>query len=178
MGYPTSYIPEKHPAEAVRLAKLGLTDQEMANFWGVSKMTVDTWKNKHPEFLEALTIGKQDADSRVAESLYHRAVGYSHDDVDIRTVSVGNGRSEIVQTPIVKHFPPDTTACIFWLKNRQPKLWRDVWRTEVSGPEGGPLEITLRAVEVARRIVAEQRGELQPAPVDIKALPTPDETHE
>ena len=47
---------------------------------------------------------------------------------------------EIIQTPIRKFYAPDTTACIFWLKNRRPEAWRDKVETELSGPNGGPLE--------------------------------------
>jgi ssDNA-binding replication factor A large subunit len=66
----------------------------------------------------------------VSARLVERAMGYSHPDVDIRTISVGNGFSEIVKTPIIKHYPPDTAAASLWLRNRQPDKWRD--KPEVS----------------------------------------------
>ena len=61
-------------------------------------------------------------------SLYHRANGYSHPDVDIKVID-----GEIVQTELIKYYPPDATSAIFWLKNRQPKKWRDKQETEHSG---------------------------------------------
>jgi len=64
-------------------------------------------------------------ETAVERSLYHRAVGYSHDAVKILTVARGDGRSEVVQVPYVEHYPPDTTAAIFFLKNRRPDRWRD-----------------------------------------------------
>jgi len=50
--------------------------------------------------------------------------GYTRDDCH---VSQHEGRITI--TPLKKHYPPDTTACIFWLKNRRPQEWR--YRTEL-----------------------------------------------
>ena len=119
VGRPSRYKPE-YADQATRLCMLGLTDKEMAAFFGVSEQTLNTWKKAHPEFLESLKSGKTLADAGVAAKLFHRACGYEHPEDDIRAI---NG--EIVITPTVKHYPPDTTAAIFWLKNRQPKLWRD-----------------------------------------------------
>ena len=105
---------------AYKLSLLGATDKEMANFFEVSEQTLNTWKKEHPSFLESLKAGKEEADAKVAQSLYKRALGYSHPDTDIKVV-----QNEIVQTEIVKHYPPDTTAAIFWLKNRKSDQWRE-----------------------------------------------------
>lgn len=119
MARPTKYKQE-YADQARRACKfMGATDEELAGFFEVSVASISNWKINHPEFLEALKA-KESADARVIEGLYRRAIGYYHDDIDIRVV---NG--EIVQTPIVKRYPPDTTAGIFWLKNRQKSKWRD-----------------------------------------------------
>ncbi|HTB63327.1 MAG TPA: hypothetical protein VK737_07025 [Opitutales bacterium] len=123
-GRPTLYRVE-YCRMAFRMCLLGATDAELAIHFGVPESTLNNWKHKHPKFLESIKSGKEEADSKVVESLYARALGYSHNDVDIRTVSVGDGISEIVQTPIIKHYPPDATSLIFWLKNRQGKKWRN-----------------------------------------------------
>ncbi|MGB3426137.1 MAG: hypothetical protein WBF84_12710 [Castellaniella sp.] len=123
-GRRTVYKPE-YVRIAERMALLGATDAQMADAFGVSERTFTAWKSRHVEFSSALKAAKLPADGNVAMSLYQRALGYSHPEDDIRTVSVGDGMSEIVITPTTKHYPPDTTAAIFWLKNRQPKLWRD-----------------------------------------------------
>lgn len=125
---------------AEKLAKLGATDAELADAFEVSEQTINNWKKAHIEFSLALKKGKTLADAEVASKLFHRATGYSHDDLDIRVV---NG--EIIQTPIIKHYPPDTTAAIFWLKNRQRNKWRDK-------PEGEDQEEAVPArVEVTIR---------------------------
>lgn len=129
-GRPTSYR-EEYVEQVRRLAMLGLTRQEMAKFFGVAESTFGKWAAEIPEFSAALKFGREEADANVVVSLYRRALGYSHDSEDIRTVTLPGGMgSEVVKTPIVKHYPPDTVACIYWLKNRQPSLWRD-------RPEGG-----------------------------------------
>jgi hypothetical protein len=66
------------------------------------------------------TRSRLSGDRRVEQSLYRRAVGYSYD-----TVKIMGYQGEYTHVPYVAHVPPDTTACIFWLKNRQRDLWRD-----------------------------------------------------
>lgn len=119
IGRPSKYKSE-YAEQAKKLCMLGMTDKEMASFFEVSEQTLNTWKQVHPEFLESLKGGKDLIDAQVAAKLFHRAIGYEHPEDDIRAV---NG--VIVITPMVKHYPPDTTAAIFWLKNRQPQKWRD-----------------------------------------------------
>lgn len=127
MARPSSYKDE-YAEQARKLCRLGLIDKEIAEFFGVSEQTINAWKLKSEEFLEALKDGKTFADAQVADKLFHRATGYSHPDVDIRVID-----GQIVQTPLVKHYAPDTTACIFWLKNRDKARWRDKLETEHSG---------------------------------------------
>lgn len=124
LGRPTVYKPE-YDRIAHGMALLGATDAEMADAFGVSEQTVNAWKKAHPTFLESLKSGKVSADANVASRLYQRALGYEHDDTDIRVCD-----GAIAMTPIRKYYPPDTTAAIFWLKNRQPSKWRD--KTEIA----------------------------------------------
>ena len=75
----------------------------------------------------ALKIGKAEADNRVERSLYERANGYSYETVKIFMPA---GAKKPIYAPYVEHVPPDTTAAIFWLKNRDPAHWRDAWQLE------------------------------------------------
>lgn len=118
-GRPTAYKSE-YAQQAYRLCLLGATDAELAEFFGVVESTIGLWKLKQPEFSESLKRGKVEADAVVAESLFKRAIGYSHPDVHI---AVNQG--EVIQTEIVKHYPPDTKAAFIWLKNRKATAWRD-----------------------------------------------------
>ncbi len=126
-GRPTKFKPE-FIAQAAKLCALGATDIELADFFEVEVRTIYRWKGEHDKFCQALKAGKETADERIERSLYARANGYEHDEVDIRVVD-----HAIVQTPIRKYYPPDTTACIFWLKNRKPAEWRDKQDVEHSG---------------------------------------------
>lgn len=127
MARPSKYKPE-FIKQVEKLCALGATDIEIADFFEVSVATLYRWKNEYPEFCESLKVSKEIADDRVERSLFARANGYEHDEVDIRVVA-----GEVVQTPIRKFYPPDTTACIFWLKNRRQASWRDKQDVEHSG---------------------------------------------
>lgn len=126
-GRPTKYKSE-YAEQAAKLCRLGATDAQLADFFGVSVSTINLWKVQHQEFSESIKVPKAEADARVEQSLYRRAMGYEHDEVDIKVVD-----KAIVMTPVRKHYPPDTTAAIFWLKNRQPEEWRDKNETEHTG---------------------------------------------
>ncbi|KJS85074.1 MAG: terminase [Peptococcaceae bacterium BICA1-8] len=105
---------------AYKFCLLGATDKDLADFFEVSEQTINNWKKEHKEFYLSLKKGKIEADSVIAQKLFHRAKGYEHPDVHI-----SNYQGEITTTAITKHYAPDTTAAIFWLKNRQPQYWRD-----------------------------------------------------
>src|SRR5690606_34642920 len=115
---------------------LGATDADLAAFFHVSVATLNNWKKNHPDFLDALKRGKDEADARVAESLYRRAIGYEHEAVKI-VADAKTGTEHIV--PYIERYPPDTTAAICWLKNRQRDKWRDKQDVEHSGRVEGPV---------------------------------------
>lgn len=128
MGRPSKYKPEN--AEKVRvLCEHGATNKEVADFFQVDLSTIRNWATTYPEFFAALKLGKTAADDRVEQSLYHRAMGYSHDAVKILMTKEG----DVYREEYVEHYPPDTVACIFWLKNRRPEQWRDKVEVEHSG---------------------------------------------
>lgn len=122
-GRPTSFQPE-FVEQARKLAALGATDREAAEFFDVAESTLYLWKHTQPEFSEALKVGKETADERVVQSLYRKAVGYTFDSVKYHAYE-----GVVIETPSVEHVPPSDTAAIFWLKNRRPADWRD--KTEV-----------------------------------------------
>jgi hypothetical protein len=119
MGRPTDYKPE-YADQARKLCELGATDIDIADFFEVSDRTIYRWQSRHPEFCQALKAGKESADDRVERSLYHKAVGYSFD-----SEKVFQHQGEIVRAKTREHVAPDTTAAIFWLKNRRRGEWRD-----------------------------------------------------
>lgn len=122
-GRPTKYQ-TKYNTQAYKLCLMGATDKILADFFEVAESTVGLWKLEHPGFSDAIKKGKMIADAQVAKSLYQRAIGYSHPDIDIKIFE-----GKIITTKLTKHYPPDVAAATFWLKNRQKDKWRD--KTEV-----------------------------------------------
>lgn len=141
-GRPSKFKPE-FVEQAQKLAQLGATDREIADFFSVDERTLNRWKADNDEFCQSLKVGKDVADDRVEQSLYRRALGYEHDAMKIHVAGDGT----ITQVPFVERYPPDTTAAIFWLKNRRKEEWRDVSRQEQTGADGAPLTVVIRKPE-------------------------------
>lgn len=132
-GRPTKFKPE-FVEQARKLCELGATDYELADFFEIDRATIYRWQASYPEFCDALKAGKVAADERVERSLYHRATGYT-----FKSEKVFQFQGAIVRADTIEHVAPDTTAMIFWLKNRRPDLWRDKHDIEHTGKDGEPL---------------------------------------
>lgn len=132
----------------------GFTNLEVAEFYKVTERCVSKWVADHPEFAEAMRAGKAQADECVERALYARAMGSvvketTEDDQAFSGHGIGKSACRKTTT---KELPPDTTACIYWLKNRRPEKWRDRQEIELSG------EVKLGdAVAAARKRLAEKR---------------------
>ncbi|AOF18139.1 terminase [Yersinia enterocolitica] len=135
MARPTKYQ-KAYAEQARKLCLLGYTDKELADFFEVNEATINRWKKDHKEFCESIKKGKDISDGNVVDSLYQRAMGFVAPDIDIRVID-----DKIVKTEITKHYPPDTAAAIFWLKNRQKKTWRDKIDHGIEGADGGPVQV-------------------------------------
>lgn len=128
VGRPTKYKPE-YAEIAKSMCKLGATDYELAEAFGVRTVTIWRWQATHPEFCSALKVMKETYDDRVERSLAQRATGYSY-----HTKKVFQFRGQIVEAEIIEHVPPDPGAAKLWLTNRRPKDWRDLRQVEMGGP--------------------------------------------
>lgn len=107
-------------------ARDGLTDEQIANSMGVNKATLYRWKEKYCDICNALKRGKEVVDRQVENALLKRALGYTCEEI---TYEGG------VETKrVVKEVVPDTTAQIFWLKNRKREAWADRQNIELSQP--------------------------------------------
>ena len=102
-------------------ARDGLTDEQIAGNIGINTSTLYDWKNKFSKISEALKKGKEVVDIQVENALLKRALGYEFQET--RVEKSDKDGTKIIQT--LKHIPADTTAQIFWLKNRRPDKWRD-----------------------------------------------------
>ena len=119
MGRPSKFDPAMCDRARV-MAEAGAVDTEIAEALEIGLRTLYTWKAEFPQFRQALKRGKDVADDIVEAALFRRATGYSHDAVKIMQYE-----GSPIEVPFVEHYPPDTTAAIFWLKNRRSKEWRD-----------------------------------------------------
>ncbi|EOC1299342.1 helix-turn-helix domain-containing protein [Cronobacter dublinensis] len=139
-GKPSQYKPE-YAAQAEKLCLLGATDDEMADFFGVHRSTIYRWKLEHEEFCNSIKTAKDVADARVERSLYQKATGYNFKEQQAFKIKVDQYEEEIEVVEVEKHAPADTTAAIFWLKNRQKEKWRDKHELEQSGDVGLTINI-------------------------------------
>lgn len=135
----TLYRPE-YIERAREMCLGGATNADLATEFGVGTSTIKSWQAKFPEFRDVMVAAKDVADTRVERSLYERATGYTYDAVKIFCGKDG----QVTEVPYKEHVPPDTTAQIFWLKNRKPGDWRD--KHEFEG------EIGIKTVMVAKPI--------------------------
>jgi|SRR5665213_580579 len=133
LGRPSPYHPD-FCQKAANLCIAGATDFEVAEALGVCVRTIYRWKAEHPDFCQALKVGKELADERVESSLYHRSVGYSYPAVKIMQ---NDGAPVIV--PYIEHAPPDIGAITLWLTNRRGDKWRAKQALEHTGRDGVPL---------------------------------------
>ena len=144
-GRPPRYKVE-YAELAFSLTLLGKTNSEMAKIIGVNDRTFDKWLIKHTELSRSIARGKDEADGKISVSLYERAKGYSHEAVKIMQYE-GN----VIEVPYTQHYPPDTQAASLWLRNRQPRLWRD--KTEIE--HGISQEFADRLVRARERAKSE-----------------------
>jgi len=137
--------PSKYRTEFAEIAKQlclnGAVDADLARAFRVSTSTITTWKIQYPEFLSAIRVSKPIADTNVEDSLYRRAMGYTRTEIELKVI---NGK--VVEVEVERYYPPDTTAMIFWLKNRKSSSWSD--KQEVQ--HTGTVELTDRILRARK----------------------------
>ncbi len=136
MGRPAFNLSDELAAEIIALAEQGSTLDQIAAAVGIGITTLKKLKGQHADFAAALKGAKDIADDLVEGTLFQRAVG------------------------------GDTTACIFWLKNRRPERWRDVHKIDINGE----VKLTLPTPEEARQILAQDYAVLPAVEVKVDDL--------
>lgn len=148
-GRPTEYD-DKFPVQAAKLCELGATDDELADFFNVHRATIYRWKHEYPEFCDSIKSGKVFADERVERSLYQKATGYNVTE-EVAVKLKEDQHKEIVEVvQLEKHVPAETTAAIFWLKNRRSQDWRDKQEVGVTDKDGN--DVIPDSLDIARRL--------------------------
>ena len=113
-------------------ARDGLTNIQIAQNIGVGERTFSEWVIRFPAISAALKKGKEPVDIQVENALLRRALGYDYEETITEVEDLGGGRTKKHVRKVTKHVPADTTAQIFWLKNRKPKQWREKMETAVN----------------------------------------------
>lgn len=167
MGRPTKYK-EEYDEQAYKLCLLGATDAHLASFFDVAIDTVNEWKKVHPNFSASIKRGKYSADAEIASSLYNRAKGMTitiQQAIKLTTkkqqINEDTGKpsraweqnEKIEVVSLENEIPPDTVAAIFWLKNRQPKEWRDKIEIDTNDGVFTPEERWNRIKELKEKLI-------------------------
>lgn len=123
-------------------ARDGLTEEQIAHNMGIRRETLIEWKKKYPNISNTLKRGKEIIDRQVENALLKRALGYSYKETTRELIfDNGTGKTEFkITKEVEKEVVPDTTAQIFWLKNRKPEEWREKQEVQMSGAVNNPME--------------------------------------
>lgn len=151
-GRPKEDIIKKYNIDLKRLEKIaayGATNAFLANLYEVGESTISDWIKNDERFSGAIKKGKEVADKAVVKSLFKRALGYSYNETTHERMKIEGAETPAIKVKVVrKQIHPDTTACIFWLKNRRGEDWRDVREQKHSGfITDNPLDATRRQLE-------------------------------
>jgi hypothetical protein len=124
-----------------RLGLLGLGNREIAQALDIHLKTFEYWLKTYKEVWEVVRAARVESSGRVANALFKKAIGYSHPDTQVFLY-----RGEPIIVPTIKHYPPDTGAACFWLKNKTRDLenpWTDVTKHELTGKDGGSIQLNV-----------------------------------
>ena len=113
-------------------ARDGLTEPQICQNMGIGISTLTEWKTKFPAIAASIKKGREPVDIQVENALLRRALGYDYEETITEVEDLGGGRTKKHVRKVTKHVPADTTAQIFWLKNRKPKQWREKMEAEVN----------------------------------------------
>lgn len=157
LGRPSGFDPA-YIEQVKTLCQLGATDDEMAEFFGINRVTLYRWKLQFPDFCNAIKVAKQAADDRVERSLYQKATGYTVIEQQAIKIKIDQYQERVEVVDVERYIPPDTTAQIFWLKNRRKETWRDKQDVEHTaiGALGGILsriDGQTRMIDVTPKVI-------------------------
>jgi transposase-like protein len=141
-------------SEMAELTLAGWNDAEIAAEFGISTRTLYRWKLQHAEFAKALDFNNKAAVDRVRGAFFAKASGYSYVEQQAIKVKTGEHTEEIQVVDVVKHVVPDTTAGIFFLKNRAREDWTDVQRVELNANVNTDTDIKAVALAMLATIRA------------------------
>lgn len=144
-GRPTDYKPE-YATQVFKLCLLWAKDDEIADFFGVRKSTINNRKKEHPEFLDSIIEGKETADLEVANSIYNRAKGMTIKKKEVVKYKVSANRETFEIVEYEQELPPDMTAAQYRMNNRRSKKWKN--KQEISSDPENPIKLQIPSVKI------------------------------
>lgn len=181
-GRPTKYKEDFARMAEIVCSEAPFTDTKLAKLFNVSKSTLNEWKREHPEFRDALVIGKDIFDTtKVEKSFLKRCTGYKFTETTREPAVIKkhlDGKApEIFETKMVitkkvtKHVVPDAKGCMDWLANRAPDRWKKVKHVEITGRAGGPIKTeSLVALPSGPMTIAQWEAEVREARLHDKPI--------
>lgn len=135
-GFIRAFKPEMVEQVHTLVAELGANKTQVAKVLNVSPQTVENWKEKLPDFGDAVKAAEKEANEKVKAALYKRCLGFKREAVKIMQY-----QGEVVEANYMEYYPPDVQACLEWLKKRDPENWRDITRQEITGADGASIPV-------------------------------------
>ncbi len=170
-GRPKTFTPDWHVPKAEALCRLGATQAQIADIFDVDVRTVEKWRVQYPDFNRALKVGGVPADDAVEMTLYRRALGYqtvetekTYELAEVEDPETGELKVFKKLTGVkekVREVPPDTTAALFWLKNRRPEQWRESYQHTVVDADEITTEQLAKQLMFTFRQYAEEGGDVK-----------------
>ena len=136
------------------MAQAGMTDVEIAQELNVSVMQLYRWRQQNPELDESLQLGKRLPDERVIGSIHKMATGYDYEEEQAIKISDAAGNESVEVVTVKKHQPANTSAAIFWAKNRRRSEWSDQQSMDVNMKVEAPTDVTQLALALLATLQA------------------------
>jgi len=134
----TEWLTEEGLGQVKKWAEEGLINKQIAHKMGINNATLYEWQGRFPDFADAIKKGKKVIDEQVENSLLKRAMGYQYEE---ETWLKNHDGEMVVVKKVLKSQAPDVTAQIFWLKNRNPKEWRE--KVEFHNEHSGTIKVEM-----------------------------------
>lgn len=105
-------------------ARDGLSEEQIAKNLGISKTTLNLYKQQHPNFLNSIKKGREPFIAEVENALAKRALGFEYEENKTYIKQEDSKTTRYTETT-TKYYPPDVAACSILLKNKDRGNWSD-----------------------------------------------------